>query len=142
MGRTVEKLKILNYVDTVKASEEIIPESSIRKVELEAIVDTGATYVCIGRKDIENLGLQFHKIVRIKTANGDVKRRLFKGAEVELKGRSFEMEILENDDNTPPLIGYLLLEALDFVIDPKSRSVIPNPEHDGEWMADLYRAMS
>jgi predicted aspartyl protease len=141
MGRTVEKIKILNYVDVVKASEKLIPESSVRKIELEAIVDTGATYVCVGRKDIENLGLRFHKIVKIKTANGDVKRRLFRGAEVELKGRSFEMEILENDDNTPPLIGYLLLEALDFVIDPKSRKVIPNPDHDGEWVADLYRAV-
>jgi hypothetical protein len=48
------------------------------------------------------------------------------------------MDILENDDNTPPLIGYLLLEALDLVADAKSRKVIPNPEHGGEWIADMY----
>lgn len=138
MGKTVEKMKILNYVDAVKAKEKLIPENSVRKVELEGVVDTGATYVCISRKDIEKLGLPFHKIVKIKTANGDAKRRLCRGAEIELKGRSFVMDILENDDNTPPLIGYLLLEALDLVVDPKSRKVIPNPEHGGEWIADMY----
>jgi predicted aspartyl protease len=138
MGKTVEKMTILNYVDTVKAKEKLIPENAVRKVELKGVVDTGATYVCISRKDIETLGLPFHKIVKIKTANGDAKRRLFRGAEIELKGRSFVMDILENDDNTPPLIGYLLLEALDLVADAKSRKVIPNPEHGGEWIADMY----
>jgi predicted aspartyl protease len=138
MGKTIEKIKIANYVDAIKANEKLIPENSIRKIELEAVVDTGATYVCIGRKDIETLGLQFHKIVKIKTANGDAKRRLFRGAEIELKGRSFAMDILENDENTPPLIGYLLLEALDLVVDPRKHKVIPNPDHGGEWVADLY----
>jgi predicted aspartyl protease len=129
---------LINYVDAVKASEKLIPGDSIRKIEVEAIVDTGATYVCIGKKDIEKLGLPLHKTVTIKTANGDTKRKLFRGADIELKGRSFVMEILENDEKTPPLIGYLLLEALDFVVDPKKQNVIPNPEHGGEWMADLY----
>ena len=48
------------------------------------------------------------------------------------------MEVMENDPDTPPLIGYLLLEATDLTIDPKSQSVIPNPAHDGKWVADLY----
>lgn len=138
MGKTSERVKITNYVDSVKAGEKLIPGDSVRTVQLDAIVDTGATYMCVGKKDIEKLGLPFHKIVTIKTANGDAKRRLFRGAEIELNGRSFVMEVLENDEKTPPLIGYLLLEALDFVVDPKKQKVMPNPEHGGEWMADLY----
>ena len=34
-------------------------------------------------------------------------------------------------------IGFLVLEALDFVVDPKANRLIPNPEHDGKWIADL-----
>jgi len=93
---------------------------------------------CYSRDDIERLGLPFHNVVEIKTANGKASRRTFKGAEIELKGRSFVMEVMENDNDTPALIGYLLLEALDFVVDPKTQSVIPNPAHEGKWVADLF----
>ena len=82
--------------------------------------------------------MPFHKSVEIKTANGKASRRTFEGAKIELNERSFVMEVMENDDDTPALIGYLLLEALDFVVDPKTQKVIPNPAHEGKWMADLY----
>lgn len=138
MGRVIEKIIVKNYGDVLKASEGTINASQIRTVEIEAIVDTGATYVCLNRNDIETLGLPFHNVVNIKTANGKASRRTFKGAEIELNERTFVMEIMENDDDTPALIGYLLLEALDFVVDPKTQRVIPNPAHEGKWVADLY----
>lgn len=138
MGRTIEKLIVKNYGDVIKASEGIITDSQIRTIEVDAIVDTGATYVCLSRKDIETLGLPFHNIVDIKTTNGKASRRIFKGAEIELKGRSFVMEVMENDEDTPALIGYLLLETLDLVVDPKTQGVIPNPAHEGKWVADLF----
>jgi hypothetical protein len=52
------------------------------------------------------LGLRFHTIVPIKTANGPAKRRTFEGAKIELKGRSFVMEVMETNENTPALIGF------------------------------------
>jgi predicted aspartyl protease len=138
MGRIIEKIKVRNAYDIHDAKEKRIPESKIRSIEADAIVDTGATYVCLSRKDIEALGLPFHKSVEIKTANGKASRRTFEGAKIELNGRTFVMEVMENDDDTPALIGYLLLEALDFVVDPKTQKVTPNPAHEGKWMADLY----
>ena len=45
---------------------------------------------------------------------------------------------MENDQQTPALIGVLILEALDFVVDPKSEALSPNPASEGKWMADLY----
>lgn len=48
------------------------------------------------------------------------------------------MEIMENDEDALSLIGYLLLKALDFVVDPKTQSVILNPAHEGKWIVDLY----
>ncbi len=138
MGRIVEHIKVQNYVDIAKASEKIISEDEIRAIEVDAIIDTGATFVCLSRKDIEILGLNFHKALAIGTANGKTSRRIFRGANIELNERSFVMDIMENDDDTPALVGYLLLEALDFIIDPKIQKVIPNPAHEGKWMADLY----
>ena len=138
MGRTTAKLNIQNAYDVQRAAEGHIPPCEVREVEVEAIVDNGATYVCLSRQDIERLGLPCHQNVEIRTANGRAIRRTFKGAEVGLCGRSFVMEVMENDEDTPPLVGYLLLEALDLVVDPKTQQVIPNPAHDGKWVADLY----
>lgn len=45
---------------------------------------------------------------------------------------------MENDATTPPLIGYLVLENMDLVVNTKSQQVTPNPEHDGKWVMDLY----
>lgn len=138
MGTTGEKIIVRNFGDVLKFEEGIISKENIRAVEIDAVVDTGATYVCISREEIKRLGLPYHNTISIKTANGRAKRRIFKGAEIELKERSFVMEVMENDDDTPALIGYLLLEALDLIVDPKSQQVIPNPAHDGKWVADLY----
>ena len=60
------------------------------------------------------------------------------GANVTTQGRTEQMSVMENDESPPPLVGYLVLEALDFVVDPKAKHVIPNPAHEGKWMADLY----
>ena len=151
MGRTLEKVSVINYGDILKAGEGLIKEEEIRSIEVSAVVDTGATYLCLPPNEIAKLGLPFHKTVQIKTANGRARllpksseyggqasRRTYKGAEIELKGRSFVMEVMENDEETPALIGYLVLEAMDFVVDPKTQEVIPNPAHDGKWTADLY----
>jgi clan AA aspartic protease len=138
MGRIIQKITVQNAYDVHDAQIKRIPGSEIRSIEVDAIVDTGATFVCLGKTHIEELGLPFHKRLDIKTANGKASRRTFKGAEIELNGRTFVMEVMENDDETPALIGYLLLEALDLVIDPRSQKVTPNPAHDGKWVADLY----
>ena len=136
MGRTKAKLVVRNASDVEKAADRLLPQPDVRAVEVEAIVDTGATYVCLPRAEIEKLGLRFQQNVPIRTANGRTVRRTFGGAEIELLGRSFRMDVMENDEDTPPLIGCLLLEALDLVVDPKAEMVTPNPEHDGKWIVD------
>ena len=35
------------------------------------------------------------------------------------------MSVMESDETTPPLVGYVVLEVLDFVVDPKSQESSP-----------------
>ncbi len=138
MGRTSEKVKVENYGDIFNVALGTLDEGQVRTAEVDAVVDTGATYLCLPPTVIEQLGLLYSHTRDVKTANGSVQRRVFKGADVTIQGRNEQMSVMENDEDTPPLIGYLVLEALDFVVDPKGEHLIPNPEHDGEWVADLY----
>ena len=48
------------------------------------------------------------------------------------------MDVTELPDGCPVLIGQIPLEAMDFVVDMPSRSVIGNPAHGGEHVIELY----
>ena len=138
MGKTVEKVIIQNYGDIYIESKGLISPSEIRTVEVDALVDTGATYLCLPPEVIKKLGLLFSYSNKVKTANGVVERHIYEGARITILERSVQMQVMESDENTPPLIGYLVLEALDFVVNPKTQKLGGNPEHDGKWMVDLY----
>lgn len=101
-------------------------------------MDTDAAYLCLPPDVIERLGLLYSHTQEVTTANGLVKRRIFNGAIIIIQDRDIQMQVMENDVTTPPLIGYLVLEIMDFVVDTKSQRIIPNPEHDGKWVMDLY----
>jgi len=138
MGKIKEKVLVKNYVDIAKASEDLIQEDAIRSIEIEAIADTGAAFLCLPPNVIEKLGLLYSHSRRIITANGEAKRRIFSVASITIQDRETRMNVMENDQTTPALIGYLVLEDLDLVPDPKSQKLIPNPEHDGKWITDLF----
>ena len=55
-----------------------------------------------------------------------------------IQERICECRVTEVDDKCPVLIGYIPLELLDFVVDPKGQRLIGNPDHDGQHMIDLY----
>lgn len=138
MGKVIEKVKVRNLADIFKYKEGLIKENQIRFVELGAVVDTGAAYLCLPPDTIKHLGLRFSHSRGVATANGKVDRRIFSASEITVKERTIEMQVMENDELTPPLIGYLVLETMDFVVDTKYQKVIGNPEHDGKWVVDLY----
>jgi len=139
MGQTLEKVLIRNFADIAFAEKGIIKESEIRSVEIDAIVDTGATYLCLPPKVIKELGLLFVYSKPVKTGNGNVELNIYRGAEITIKDRSILMQVMENkDDNVPALIGYLVLEEMDWVVNPKTQEIMGNPVNEGKWMIDMY----
>ena len=53
----MEKVRIQNYGDIFEMSKGRIDEAQIRTAEVEAVVDTGATYLCLPPSVIRELGL-------------------------------------------------------------------------------------
>lgn len=139
MGRTTEKVIIRNDDDVALSEKGYIKSEQIRSIEIEALVDTGAAYLCLPPKVINELGLRFAKFTHVKTGNGNLELRIFRGAEIIIRDRSIIMQVMENkDDNIPALIGYLVLEEMDWVVDSKSQEIIGNPLNDGKWVIDMY----
>jgi predicted aspartyl protease len=139
MGRTLEKVIIKNLFDIVNAEQGIIKECEIRIVEIDALVDTGASSMCLPPKVIKALGLPYGYSTPVKTGNGNLELRIFNGALITIKDRTIQMQVIENiDDSVPALIGYLVLETMDWVVDPRNQEIMGNPLNDGKWVMDMY----
>ncbi|MBI3919805.1 MAG: aspartyl protease family protein [Armatimonadetes bacterium] len=136
MGRITVDIKVENAGDFLQASQEQIPMTSVRRLEARALVDTGATLLCLPRSQIESLGLLKIDSRRVTTANGTAERGIYSAARLTVLGRTCTLDVIELLEDTPPLLGYIPLENLDLVVDPTTESL--RGAHGEEIVLDLY----
>jgi predicted aspartyl protease len=137
VGRTLVDVNIENYDDMVLRDTGTAPGREVRKEKVRALVDAGAAHLCLHRSTIEKLGLHPSRTVTVLTGNGTVERAIYRAAQISILGRQYLGEVMEVPGDVPALVGYIPLENLDLVADPKSNQVVPNPESGGKWTLDL-----
>jgi clan AA aspartic protease len=122
-----ESIVILNESDEVLKRRGIIDE--VRKVEVEALVDTVAVMMLIPQDMKEHLGLE-EKGKAIVALADERKVELPRAGtvRVEIAGRSFPTDCLVGPPGCEVLVGHIILEALDLVLDPIRGKVLPRPE--------------
>ena len=140
MGRIVTKIKVENLMDVLLAERGDLPPEQIRNIEIDALVDTGATLLCLPSKTIEDLGLSFLETRTATTARGSVERRVFRGAQLTIMGRTCTVDVMELDDDLPALVGYVPLENLDLQPDVQKRTLIPSRGDRDKMVMDLFSA--
>ncbi len=137
MGKVIVKLKLANLFD-IELKRRKLLKGKPRSVEVEALVDTGATRLYLQRSEILALGLTETGDVISKTTNGKRRRAVYAPVRLELMGRTGDFNVVEIDDDVPNLLGQIPLEYLDFIVDPKGQKLIPNPEHGDKQMSEEY----
>jgi clan AA aspartic protease len=101
---------------------------STKSVEVEAVIDTGATMFVLPQNLVDELGLKKIRDAKVKYANNKVESKWVYGAvSIELKGRTGIFEVLAEETGSQPLVGQIILEALDLIVEPTTRTLIPNP---------------
>jgi predicted aspartyl protease len=136
MGRIAVKIKVENAFDSGLAQRGQLAPEAVRSVELEALVDTGASLLCLPKSKIEALGLAQIGTRRVTTANGKVDREIYGDARLTVFNRICTVDVIALSEDTPPLLGYIPLENLDLVPDPTTETL--NPAHGEEIVLDLY----
>jgi len=125
----MEKVRLTSLFDPTKT------------VEIEAIIDTGATMVVLPKDIVDTLGLKKVREVKVRYANNEVETRPIYGVvTIELKGRSANLDVLVEEKGSQPLIGQVLLELLDLIVEPKTRKLIPNPASPEMPMMEILMA--
>ncbi len=124
MGKVTTHMSITNRGDQVLAERGIIQANEIRSVNVEdALVDTGATTLCVPPAMIRQLGLSLLKEVVVNTSAGLRPARIFQDAKVSLLGREGTFECLESPGGDAVLVGALPLEALGIEIDLQNQTL-------------------
>ena len=137
MGKVIVKIKLTNVTDSILKTAGA-RKAQPRTVEVDAMVDTGATLLYLKPSVIKKLGLERTDTVRSKTTNGDALRFKYASVRLELMGRAEEFSVIEVPEDVPNLLGQVPLEVLDFVVDARGQKLIGNPAHGGEQMTEEY----
>ncbi len=116
MGKVIEKVRFTCLFDQIKS------------IEIEAVIDTGATMVVLPQDIVEKLGLKKVRETKVRYANNTTELKTIYGVvTIEIKGRTGNFDVLAEAEGSQPLIGQVVLEILDLVVDPRTRTLAPNP---------------
>jgi clan AA aspartic protease len=117
MGTTYADLKLINLFTK-------------QSVEVKALVDMGAAFMCVTEAIAVQLGFDTTEVSRHVVTLADGRQiRVPRIAPIEIifGNRSYITEALVLGDE--PLMGVLPLEAMDLLADPLRQQLIINPEH-------------
>ncbi len=130
MGKVVTKIKLTNLKDPSKS------------IEIKAVVDTGATMSVLPIDLIQKLGLEKIDEVNVRYADNSIKRKEIYGWVIlEIAGRKAVFDVLAEEKGAQPLVGQIVLERLDLIIEPSTRKVIPNPRSPETPMIEVFNIM-
>ena len=113
MGITLTKVIIKN------------PQAPERKIELECLVDSGATYSVAPKTDLLKIGIEPHRKQEFVLADGSKVEREIGDALFELEGVKAAAPIVFGKRGDSALLGTFTLEALGLVLDPFQRKLKP-----------------
>ena len=137
MGKVAVTIKLTNLFD-LGAQHRKLSKAKPRTVEVEALVDTGATRLYLKPSVIKALGLEKVDEVVSQTTNGPKQHAVYEPVRLEVMGRYGNFDVVDIGEKVPNLLGQIPLEYLDFVVDSKNHKLIPNPEHGDKQMSEEY----
>jgi predicted aspartyl protease len=126
MGRFAVELELSNNRDLLKAEDGELPSEKVRRVRVRGIVDTGATRLVIPKATAVELGLKITGKVGVRYADGRrAIRPVVDNVHLSLLGRSSVFKAAVEPKRESALIGAIVLEDLDFLVDPQEERLRP-----------------
>ena len=114
------------------------PPEEVRRVTIEdALIDTGATRLCLPKPIIEQLGLTPFGNARVRTAAGIVNRTIYSEVRFTILAREGSLPITDLPADASVLVGHMVLEQLDLCLDIR-KGLIYNPDHGDDWIEDAW----
>ena len=121
MGAVMTKIKLTNTYDLLRLKRGHVRPEAVRSVEIEVLVDTGATTLVIPEGVADALGLDVIEHSRARLADGRFVETTRRGPVwLEVLGRGMTLDVTVVPECPQPLLGQIPLEHMAFVVDPRS----------------------
>lgn len=129
MGLVYAEIELIRGADIVLCQEGQLPADKIRRLKVNALVDTGAYMLAINQQiktqlDLRKVGEQVAEL-----ADGTQTRLEIVGpVDVQFENRSTTVRAMVLPGDSEVLLGSIPMEDMDVLIDPKQQRLIVNPE--------------
>ena len=126
MGRFKVEVELANNDDVRDASRGLLDPAKVRRATIQAVVDSGATRLVLPGVVAKQLGLTATEKVRVRYADGrSAKRDRVQGVYLKLLGRDSVFSAAVEPKRDTALLGAIVLEDLDFLIDCTNQRLVP-----------------
>lgn len=125
-SRCSVEMVVANFADMVKARTALLPGDKVRRVSIQGVVDTGRMRMVLPADVVKQLGLAVTGKNKVRYANGrSAIRDSVEGVYVEIMGRHGIYAAIVEPKRREARIGAVVLQDLDFVVDPAKRRLVP-----------------
>jgi len=126
MGRFHVQLDLANVEDMVLAEAGYLDPAKVRRARIPGLVDTGAVHLVLPKTVVERLGLIATDTVKVRYADHRIaKRGKIQKVWFKLLGREEVSSAIVEPKRDDALIGAVVLEQLDFIVDPVAQKLKP-----------------
>jgi clan AA aspartic protease len=119
------EITLVNIREQGAADMGFIPQEQVKRLTVNAVVDTGAWTLVMGEAAREKLGLRTEEPDETTLVGGvKIKSRLSEYVDIRWKDRKFACEAVVLPGEDEVLLGAFPLEGLDLMIHPKTEEVV------------------
>ncbi|OLY91113.1 clan AA aspartic protease, AF_0612 family [Cnuella takakiae] len=130
MGLVYADIELINGDDLALVRRHIIGEEEVKRMRVNALVDTGSYMLCINENIQEQLELPVVEKRKAQLADGSiVEYDVVAPVEIRFKNRRSSVSAMVLPGDSEPLLGAIPLEDMDVIIHPLRQELIVNPDH-------------
>lgn len=124
------EIELINGDDLAMVRRNIIGQEEVKRMWVNALVDTGSYMLCINVNIQEQLQLPVVEQRKAQMADGSiVECDVVAPVEIKFKNRRSSVSVMVLPGDSEPLLGAIPLEDMDVIIHPLRQELIVNPDH-------------
>jgi len=126
VGRFSVEFEVANNDDMAAARRGDLDADKVRRLKIQGLVDPGASHLVLPEAVAKKLGLESPNKVKVRYANNHMAMRSqAEGVYLEILGRHSVFRATLEPKRSSALIGAIVLEDLDFLVDCKKCRLVP-----------------
>lgn len=126
MGRVTVEFTVANNRDVQLVAASMLAPDKVRHARVSGVVDSGSSHLVLPESVVAQLGVPDAGEASIRYADRHAAtRKVVEQVRVELLGRHGTYKAIVEPDRTDALIGAIVLEDLDLLVDCRTQTLQP-----------------